>query len=67
MKVLTISPFNWPESSDKYRGMESNVTGDPTPYTQSTSTFIDDLIMTLRKHKLQGIKLKPVELNFEIE
>lgn len=67
MKILSIEPFNQPENSDKYRGVESNLTGDPTPYTQTTGVFIDDLIATLRKHKLQGVKLKPVELNFELE
>ncbi len=67
MKVLTISPFNYPETSGNYRGVKSTITGDPTPYTQTTGDFLDDLIMTLRKHKVQGIKLKPVELNFELE
>ena len=67
MKVLTISPFNYPEKSDNYRGIESNLTGDPATYTNTTGIFIDDLISTLRVIKIAGYKLKPVELNFELE
>jgi len=67
MKLLTIDPFNYPEDSDNYRGTQSNVTGDPKTYTQSAGVFLDDLIAALRFAKINGLKIKPVELNFEIE
>lgn len=65
MKVLTISPFKY--GNQPYRGIETTLTGDPVTYHETSGIFIDDLIMALRNKKLQGIKLKPVELNFEVE
>jgi len=65
MKVLNIIPFNYPEES--YRGSVLTITGDPVPYTQTAGVFIDDLLAILWLAKSQGIKLKPVELNFELE
>ncbi len=64
MKLLHIEPFNY---ANAYRGIESKVEGDPNHYNETTGNFIDDLIATLRKHKEQGVKIKPVELHFEIE
>ena len=64
MKILSIEPFNY---STEYRGVESTITGDPYKYASTTGVFLDDLIESLQLCKRQGIKLKPVELNFELE
>jgi hypothetical protein len=64
MKTLHIKPFDY---ANAYRGVESKVEGDPNRYNETTGSFVDDLMRTLRKHREQGVIIKPVELNLEIE
>lgn len=64
----TITPFNYPEDSDNYRGLDMKIEGaDTVTLTNTSGNFTNDLFLHLHFLRRSGIKLKPQVIELEIE
>jgi hypothetical protein len=65
---ITITPFNYPEDSNHYRGSEMKCTDgnlNPPGQVNSHGEFTEDFFLFIHFLRQQGVKIKPQTIILE--